>query len=103
MLIGVIGILYSSISIYETINQYQVSAHKYQEIEQIYSEKGEGKSGSQELLSINPDFFGWLEINNTRVSYPVVKTQDNDFYLSHNFYNEVDPAGAIFLSIIEII
>ncbi|NMA91356.1 MAG: class B sortase [Amphibacillus sp.] len=97
MLIGVIGILYSSISIYETINQYQVSAHKYQEIEQIYYEYGEGRGGYQELLSINPDFIGWLEINNTRVSYPVVKTQDNDFYLSHNFYNEVDPAGAIFI------
>ena len=31
------------------------------------------------------------------MNYLVVKAEDNDFYLSHNFYNEVDPAGAIFI------
>ncbi len=49
------------------------------------------------LLSINPEFVGWLKINNTNVNYPVVKHEDNNYYLKHNFYNKVNNAGWVFM------
>lgn len=49
------------------------------------------------LLSINPDVYGWLKVNNTNVDYPVVKTTDNKYYLKHNLYKEKDKNGWIFM------
>lgn len=48
-------------------------------------------------LSMNPDFTGWLSIDDTAVDYPVVRGRDNEFYLDHNFYREKHPFGAIFM------
>ena len=49
------------------------------------------------LLEMNPDTVGWLKVNNTEVDYPVVQTKDNDYYLKHNFKNEKDYNGWIFM------
>ncbi|MBE6161705.1 MAG: class B sortase [Firmicutes bacterium] len=49
------------------------------------------------LFSINPDVYGWLKVNNTSVDYPVVHTDDNDYYLQHNLYKEKDKNGWIFM------
>ena len=49
------------------------------------------------LLSINSDVYGWLKVNNTNVDYPVVKTNDNKYYLKHNLYKEKDKNGWIFM------
>ena len=35
--------------------------------------------------------------NNTNVDYPVVQYSDNDYYLTHNFKNQKDTSGWIFL------
>lgn len=48
-------------------------------------------------LSINPDFTGWLSIDETAIDYPVVRGRDNEFYLDHDFYREKHPFGAIFM------
>lgn len=49
------------------------------------------------ILSINEDVTGWLKVNNTSVDYPVVQAKDNDYYLNHNFYNDNDKNGWIFM------
>ena len=49
------------------------------------------------LLSINSDVYGWLKVNNTKVDYPVVVTDDNKYYLKHNLYKEKDKNGWIFM------
>lgn len=49
------------------------------------------------FLSINPDFTGWLSIENTAIDYPVVRGRDNEFYLEHDFFREAHPLGAIFM------
>lgn len=48
-------------------------------------------------LSTNPDFTGWLSIDETAIDYPVVRGRDNEFYLDHDFYREKHPFGAIFM------
>lgn len=48
------------------------------------------------LQAINPDIIGWLQIEGTEISYPVVKGTDNDYYLKHTFEGNTNAAGAIF-------
>lgn len=49
------------------------------------------------LREKNGDVLGWIEIPGTRISYPLVKGEDNSFYLSHNWEGGYNPAGAIFM------
>lgn len=54
--------------------------------------------GYDELLSINPDFIGWIEINDTQVNNPIVyPSQGNDYYLKHSFYNDYNSRGTLFI------
>lgn len=48
------------------------------------------------LTTINENTIGWLSITNTNISYPVVQSKDNDYYLTHNFYNENSDSGWLF-------
>lgn len=49
-----------------------------------------------QLKEVNPDTVGWLIINNTNINYPVVKTKNNDYYLTHNFKKKPSGAGWLF-------
>lgn len=48
------------------------------------------------LKKINSSCFGWIEIANTEISYPVVKYSNNEYYLSHSFDQSTNSAGWIF-------
>ena len=48
------------------------------------------------LLSINPDYVGWLDLPDTDISFPVVY-RDNEFYLSHDFEGKKNSHGSIFM------
>lgn len=49
-----------------------------------------------ELTSKNDKTVGWIMINNTNINYPIVQSNNNNYYLKHNFYNESNSAGWIF-------
>ncbi len=49
------------------------------------------------LKDINSDSIAWLIVNNTNIDYPVVKTTNNNYYLSHNFFKNKSDAGWVFL------
>jgi sortase B len=49
------------------------------------------------FYSINEDYVGWIEIEDSPISYPVVLGQDNAYYLNHNFYKDPHELGAIFM------
>ena len=36
----------------------------------------------------NQEVIGWLSIDNTDISYPLLQTMDNSYYLTHNHKNE---------------
>lgn len=49
------------------------------------------------LRGMNSDAIGWIEIPGTAISYPVVHTTDNSFYLTHTFRKENNKSGSIFI------
>lgn len=49
------------------------------------------------LQQENSDIVGFLEIENTNISYPVVQGLDNEYYMTHNYKKEKSKNGAIFL------
>ncbi|NMA50962.1 MAG: class B sortase [Mollicutes bacterium] len=49
------------------------------------------------LKDINPDIIGWLKVNNTNIDYPVVKTDNNTYYLNHDLNNKKEYNGWIFM------
>ena len=51
----------------------------------------------QYYVDINEQTVGYIRIDNTKINYPVMQTDDNDFYLTHNSFKEEDHAGAIFM------
>lgn len=51
----------------------------------------------KKLLEINPDTVGYIKIDGTVIDYPVVKGEDNDFYLTHDFYKNESRSGTVMM------
>ena len=49
------------------------------------------------LLNKNKRLIGWVKIDDTNIDYPVMQTSDNTYYLDHNYNQEYDKNGSIFL------
>lgn len=49
------------------------------------------------FVAINSDMQGWVEIEGTNLSYPVVQAKDNDYYHRLNFQEEYDYYGVPYL------
>lgn len=48
------------------------------------------------LLAQNEHTVGWLKVNNTNINFPILQSNDNSYYLTHNFNKEYNSAGWIF-------
>ena len=99
---------------------YQVSAKSAREFEELAALKEAGAQyrGSTEVKihltddtvetpDILPEYtlvhqknqrlIGWVKIDDTIVDYPVMQTVNNEYYLDHNFNQEEDRNGCIFI------
>lgn len=100
---------------------YQVSAKSAREFEELAALKEEGASGvtepkevkihltsdNTEIPDILPEYekiynknkklIGWIKIDDTLIDYPVMQTVNNEYYLDHNFNQEKDNNGCIFM------
>ena len=51
------------------------------------------------IFQKNPDLVGWIQIEGTKLNYPVMQTVENpNFYLTHDFYGEYSNHGCIYVS-----
>lgn len=99
---------------------YQVSAKSAKEFEELSAlkEAGAQYSGTKEVRvhltdetietpDILPEYalvhqknqrlIGWVKIDDTVVDYPVMQTVNNEYYLDHNFNQEYDKNGSLFM------
>ncbi len=51
----------------------------------------------KKLYNSNKKLIGWLKIDDTNIDYPVMQTNNNEYYLEHNVNQEKDRNGALFL------
>lgn len=52
----------------------------------------------EELQKMNPDVIGWIEVEAIpEISYPIVRGEDNDYYLHRTFKKANNSAGSIFV------
>ncbi len=49
------------------------------------------------LYAKNQKLAGWLKIEGTNIDYPVMQTTDNEYYLNHNYNQQKDNNGSLFL------
>ena len=54
------------------------------------------QSELKELQRQNKNIIGWLTLENTRLNNPVLQTDNNEFYLKHNYLDEKSRGGSIF-------
>lgn len=50
----------------------------------------------QQMKEQNPDFYGWIQISDTNINYPVMQ-RDNEYYLNHGFDGETSSMGLPFI------
>lgn len=50
----------------------------------------------QSYIHQNTETVGWIIVNGTNISYPVVQHSDNDYYLNHDFYKRSTNIGWVF-------
>ncbi|MDL2324164.1 class B sortase [Ruminococcaceae bacterium OttesenSCG-928-A16] len=50
-----------------------------------------------ELINKNVDISGWITVDGTNIDYPVTRTSDNIFYLTHDSYRNPFAGGGLFI------
>lgn len=65
--------------------------------EQVTKTETERMLQVKKLQEENPDIIGWLEIEGTKINYPVLQSSDNKYYLNHNYRKKETELGSIFL------
>jgi len=49
------------------------------------------------LKQENKDTIGWIQVNGTNINYPIVQSNNNDYYLNHDFLKKYNGGGWIFM------
>lgn len=53
-------------------------------------------TGFADLQAANEDFVAWIQIPGTKINYPVVLTDNVDYYLTHTFTGKESKLGTLF-------
>ena len=51
----------------------------------------------KELQKENSDIVAWIEIEGSKINYPVLQGEDNDYYMTHTYKKEYSKDGSLFL------
>lgn len=90
--------IFSGTKIYNWYIENKKNSNQLNEISEcVEDENGEFKIDFEALKQKNPDTVGWLKVENTLVEYPVVRTENNEFYLTHSFDKSYNSAGWAFM------
>lgn len=101
--IVVLVIVLSTVFFIQYFSQATANDKLISEIRSVWSEDAavndEGKLNSIiRLQAINPDITGWISIADTEINNPVCQTDNNSFYLNHNFKRKSSRYGSLFFT-----
>lgn len=119
MLLCVVGIGVSAYVLYRDSQEYAQGDAAYRQLAQLRltpagtpgaetippaAETGQesaisttGSLDFQPLAEVNPHVVAWLESQEIGIDYPVVRSEDNEFYLDHLFTGERNKLGSLFM------
>ena len=113
--------LYSGYRVYDIMSTYRENRKLQSEMQAIFYEHdqeinavtpGEKQEGAVEentidqvtcrnplesLQKVNEQVVAWIRIDDTVIDYPVVRGDDNGFYLNHDIYGNYTACGSIFM------
>ena len=93
-------------NIYNKVVEYKKADNVYENINEsvndTVSKKEDSNSNSvlskyNKLIADNEDYRCWLKMDNTKIDYPVVQSNDNSYYLDRDFNKNYLAAGSIFM------
>ena len=102
--LAALGLLFYNM-IYLSLRNAQING-EIQRIAHGYDEDGKPTEKSKgidwdALKKINKEIVGWIKVNKTQIDYPVLWHKEDDrnsqYYLNHNYKNEYDSYGSVFL------
>ncbi|MED1560896.1 class B sortase [Alkalihalobacillus alcalophilus] len=64
---------------------------------EVWEDSSKRRSSFEPLLELNEDIVAWITVNDTKIDYPVLQAEDNDYYLFRNYLLEETRAGSIFM------
>lgn len=94
------------------LSEYQSAGSEYDDLQHKFVQEVPAASSQQqadgaaspalkvdwEQLKIqNEDICGWIYLKDTVINYPVVRGDDNDYYLSHTVTGQKNSSGSIFM------
>lgn len=96
--------VYSGTKIYQWYEDRKENNEIAEKIKDIVVVQDENNNEDTEKYEIdfnklkkqNDNAIAWIKVNNTNIDYPVVKTENNNFYLNHSFDKSKNSAGWIF-------
>ena len=69
----------------------------YEESKIAYKLIQEEKDSAENIQDVLKKYqCDWITVTDTAIDYPLVQGEDNNYYISHNYYGEDDIAGAIY-------
>lgn len=95
--------IYEGIKIYRWFNENKKVENSLKKIERAVIIGGNNddindyRIDFEILKQQNSDTVGYLKVNGTDIQYPVVKTGNNDYYLTHNYDKSYSSAGWVFM------
>ena len=98
MLVIVVVGAYAGYALWDN-QQIYASVENVQADMLLYKNKAEDGMHAmfEELRAINPDVQAWLELDETKIDYPLLYGNTNSYYLSRNVYRDFALAGSLFI------
>ena len=106
LIVAILAFCYSGYNLFLIFSQNANEKTEINEIHEVIEvpDPDEGEEALEEwkldfdkLLAINPDIVGYIIVDDTHISYPIVKGTDNEYYLDHTIYKTENYAGSIFM------
>ena len=90
-------VLALSIGVYALWDNQQIYQHADASLYGDYCPTEKTKVGFEELRRRNPEIRGWIRIDKTEISYPVVQGKDNYKYINKDAVGKDSLSGSIFM------
>ena len=99
MLICLLGVMISAGLYYISVKEYSAGNDAYLQIQALIDDQEtlNDEESFTKLAQINNDLIGWISLEGTQIDYPLVHSDNNEYYLTHIFTKEKNKLGTIFI------